>query len=155
HPAAGDDLVPPAHEPRLGLGPKQRGRPHLRPRRRDAPLPPQLAARHRHQLAEPPIARLGLLYRRAAGRQPLAAKAAPPSPRRIGAWCCCSRPGARLTVPRRSATMRSPRVSQRTLFVLAASLLALGSPGSATDGTPRLRTERGRWTIRAERLIGR
>jgi len=80
HPA-GDDLVPPAHEPRLGLGAEQRGRADLCARRRDALLPPPLAGRDRHQLAKPPPGRLGLVHRRASSRQPLIATGAPPGTR--------------------------------------------------------------------------
>jgi serine-type D-Ala-D-Ala carboxypeptidase/endopeptidase (penicillin-binding protein 4) len=47
------------------------------------------------------------------------------------------------------------RVVERGLLVLAASLLALVSSGGAADGTIRLRTVHVRWTIRADRLIGR
>src|SRR5206468_810890 len=80
-PPAPHGLVPPAHEPRLGLAAEQPGRPHLRPRRGDALLPPPLAPGHRSQLAEPPLARHRLVRRRASGRPPLAAPVAPPRAR--------------------------------------------------------------------------
>src|SRR5207245_6775496 len=43
-----------------------------RARVRDAPLPPPLAPRHSHELAEPPRARHRGDHRRTAGRKPLA-----------------------------------------------------------------------------------
>src|SRR5438132_10160848 len=152
--AAGDDLVPPAHESRLGLGTEYRRRRHLCARRPDALLPPPLAARHRHQLAKPPPARLGLVHCRAAGRHPLAATGTSPGGCSAGSRRRCSRPRARLTASRLKRAAGKIGVILRVLAP-AVSFLVLGLPVGASVGTSQLRTEPLGWTIRAERLIGR
>jgi hypothetical protein len=89
-PPARDDLVPPAHEPRLGVGTEQQGRSYLCPRSRDALLPPPLAPRNRHQLAEPPPVAVIIVHGRVAGRQPLS-----PTGASAGARCAEARSGSR------------------------------------------------------------
>ncbi len=147
HPSPRDDLVPPSHGSRLGVGAAEHGcRPHLRPRGGHALLPPPLAARNGNELAEPPPPRLGVLHGRAAGREPLAAAGAPPR--------CTRSCGS----PRRSASHPSSRTPRRFNARPAVPLARSSSEARLAARTDRRERSRGegehqqvRWSAAAVR----
>src|SRR5439155_78113 len=135
------------------LGAEHHGRSGLRPHRGDALLPPSLASRHRHQLAEPPPCRVGVVHRGVARRQPFSATGAATGARGAGTRGRTARRGPRLIAsPLVPGVWRAPVIV--ALLLLPAPVFTLAGPASAAHCTLPLRTRHAPWMIAADRLIG-